>query len=238
MKTTLPIIGSALLMAWTACAQSFVNLNFESADVSSPDESGFYFLPTSSALPGWQSDRPVYYNIHAMDQVAMGIFDSGGWPFPVSRPVFGNFTAFFNGDLGAMPSATSANIWQSGLVPANALSLQFVTTSYSSIPELSPTLRLFINDTPVAYSQIGVVPNGILWGCNVGGVAGSIATLKFGVSESYAMPSGPSVPHYAFFVGLDEIAFSPTAIPEPGSLALCVAGWLSATWMSTRSRKL
>ena len=206
----------------TCHAQGFLNLNFESANVTGPDFLGR--IPFANAFPNWQSDFPggslAYYNTPDLDQMTIGIYDANS-TFYQPHPVFGTYTAYLEGDLGSQFTTTgNANLRQTAVVPATAKSIRFVTTTYSSLPNRLPTLAFSVNGTPVPYSQLQVSPNGVQWVADVSQYAGLSSTIGFALQESY----GPSPTHWIFSVGLDNISFSSTPVPEPQPMFLLLAG--------------
>jgi hypothetical protein len=210
-------------------AQSFQNLDFESANVSTPGGN-----PIANAFPGWSglshtphfgSSSTVYYDSPQMDEMFIGIFDQNG-----AYPSLDGYTAYLGGDLdSSFVNYGSADIWQTGMIPANAKSIQFYSTiSYGqAMPGYSPTLTLSLNGTPVSFSAIGTFGPFTQYAADVSAYSGTSTTLEFDVSATYPYPTpapDPSYQHWIFGVGMDEVSFSPTPAPEPAAFSLLSLG--------------
>jgi hypothetical protein len=118
------------ITAWhRASAQgTFNNLGFESTiqPLDSMDPTG---VPSASAIPGWatyfsgfQVSR-MYYNTVSLGGAGITLHDTNSGFF---TPLQGSYGVFLQGS-GAGP-ATSAEIGQSGTIPAAAASLRFWQT--------------------------------------------------------------------------------------------------------------
>lgn len=208
-------------------AQSFQNLDFESADVSAlgmmPFANAFPSWSGSSQTPHFGSSSTVSYDVAQMDQMFLGIFDQNG-PYPS----LDGFTAYLAGDLdSSFINYGSADIWQTGVVPANTKSIQFYSTiAYEgAMPGYSPTLTLSLDGTPVSFSATGTLGAFTQYAADVSAYAGTSTTLRFDVSATYPSPAPvPSYQHWIFGVGIDEISFSPTPAPEPAAITLLSLG--------------
>jgi hypothetical protein len=241
MKLMRVFPGSLLFLvsAVSVSAQSFINLNFESANVSNPDI--YHSVPFTNAFPGWQAYKtefgyvsgggPVnrgYYNAADLDQVTIGIYDTNANPF-YAHPVFGNYTAYIEADLGSM-TACSLDLYQTGLVPTDAQSVRFRTTSYSSLNGVSAQFTLYMNGFPIPFAPITVQSNSVGWAADISPYANTLSELRFRFSASY--PASPT--HVFFAVGLDNINFTSLPAPEPSStLQLC----LGLLWLLVRARR-
>jgi hypothetical protein len=211
-------------------AQTFQNFDFESADVSTVV--GYKQVQFANAFPGWSgsTQTPYFgfssmasYNYAQMDDMFIGIFDQNG-PYPS----LDGYTAYLGGDLSTpYVNYGSADIWQTGVIPANAKSIQFYSTiAYEeAMPGYSPTLTLSLNGTPVSFSAIGTLGAFTQYAADVSAYAGTSTTLKFDVSATYPSPA-PVSPnrHWIFGVGIDQISFSPTPAPEPAAITLLSLG--------------
>lgn len=232
MKTVVRLIVLLNLFCLpTIFAQSFQDLDFESADVSTVE--GYKQVQFANAFPGWSGNTvmPYFgfsgmagYDYMQMDSISIGIFDQNG-PYPN----LDGYTAYLGGDLESTINYGSADIWQTGVIPAYAKSIHFYSTiAYgAAIPGYSPTLTLSLNGTPVSFSAIGTVGAFTQYAADVSAYAGTSTTLKFDVSATYPSPSPvPSGQHWIFGVGIDEISFSPTPAPapEPATLTLLSLG--------------
>lgn len=211
---------------------AFQNLGFEMANVSNPDL--LHSVPFSSAFPYWQAygvhDVPsvppgaltrAYYNATDMDQMTIGIYDAGG---PANHPVFGRYTAYIEADLGSFRQGY-IYLTQTGLIPADARSIRFVSASYSSLAGVSAQLSFSLNGTSISSIPLAIDPSYVLWGADVSAYAGSSAQIGFTVSALYPF-ADTTDPHVFVGVGLDSINFSTTPVPEPRAAALSMAGVL------------
>ncbi len=232
----------ALAAASVASGQStFHNLNFELANVSNPD--ALHSVPFSNAFPYWSAaglyDDPVwvprgpvtkaYYNTTDMDQMTVGIYDANG---PANHPVFGTYTAYIEADLGPFRQY-DIELSQTAPIPASARSIHFTSTSYTSVAGVSAQLSFSVNGTTIPYRPLEVEPTYTVWAADVSAYAGTSAQICYTVAAQYPYED-PMMPHVQVGVGLDDIAFSPTAVPEPGSLGLFIAGALVLAGVSRR----
>ena len=172
---------------------TFQNLDFEAAKLVFlvPGEP---FIATSNALPGWtatygSSELTAVPYGPAGIMGLVGKSDFGG-------AIDGNFSASISG--GA--------ISQTGLVPADARSLQFKVRSSGAAPNEGVEVWLGGESLPL----VGLAaPRGyFLVGADISSFAGQTETLSF---------SGGSR-------ALDDIAFWPQIVREPGGAALFLLG--------------
>ena len=226
-------------LAQLASAQSFTNLNFESANVSNPDS--LNSVPFANAFPGWQAIAgetypslgftnlglgPVnraYYNSSDLDQITIGIYDQNAIPTLPSAiyPLVGSKTPYIESDLGSMHTGV-LELYQSGLIPANAMSLTFRTFTYSSMAGVLPQLVLKLNGASIPFVTTGFQGAFTTYAADVSSLANSVSELRFSVRTDYPFPNQYS-PQIFTGLGLDGIAFSTTSIPEPSTGALVIA---------------
>ncbi len=210
----LVMVSFALLR--NASGQSFVNLDFESANVSgyAPNSTD---VPISSALPGWSAYTISSGGaITAVTQVgydfsgspAISVFD-GLIPFP---PIEGTYSVFLVGSVG-----NSVMLSQTGLVPNGTKSL-FIDVGFTV--GLGP-LEVTLGGQPMVMTQLQGAHNSVLFGADVSQFAGHVETLNL---TSSATPTFPP-PLYDSVV-LDSIVFSPSTVPEPNVFALFALGGL------------
>jgi hypothetical protein len=219
MKLRLITSSVAVLIATleTDFAQStFQNLDFEGANIQPGQTSGS--IPLADALPGWafslgtNSYPNVGYDVATLDGSSVSILDSKAWPGSV---IDGNYTVLLEAGWGPIvyndppnlrPADTS--IFQSGLVPAGSLSLLFKA--------YGPTDRLAVSvgGQSLPLANLG---NGF-YGADIHQWAGQTAELKF-----TAVANNPYVGNLVN-IGLDDIQFSPSTIPEPGVTVLAGLG--------------
>jgi hypothetical protein len=209
--------------------QSFQDLNFNSANVSSPDY--LQRVPFANAFPSWSSSSSMaYYNASDMDQMTIGVYDKNAGLYSWGpHPILGlsGYTAYLEADLGSFLSG-SVGISQTGVIPVNVQSIRFYSTiAYASaLPGYSPTLSLTLNGTPVPYYQIGTSGAFTQWAADVSAYAGTATALGFEVSATYPYPYGSPNPHWIFGVGIDNISFSTTPVPEPTTVTFFILGLL------------
>lgn len=224
MKTS--IKKHILLASFTAVvqysnSQGFINLNFESANVSgySPGEG----VPTEDALPDWSayfgpSSDPTYsgpISEVAYDGISTGgagvsLVDSNA-PAPYSS-IQGNYSALLEGSI---PGAeTAASIGQTGTIPSTAQSLTFWGS-------LSGSLEVSFDGQMLSLVDISNAVNYTVYGVNISPFAGQTGQLLFTAPVDTATV-------------LDNIKFSTSPVPEPSKLALCALGGLS---LALRLRK-
>ncbi len=196
--------------ATSARAQgTFQNLDFEAAKLVFLTP-GKPLIATSNALPGWTAalgNRPVA----AVPYVAWGGAGVGLWGIYGSS-IDGSFSA----GLAATVDGT-ASISQTGLVPADARSLLF-KVSYGGAGASRSTDIVSLGGQSLPLSALSSGAAFTLFGADISRFAGQTETLSFYSSLSDPDPLGP--PGYA----LDDIAFSPQIVPEPGGAALFLLG--------------
>jgi len=159
----------------------------------------------------------------------MGIYDAAG---PATHPVFGAYTAYVETDLGPCRQY-DIELSQIGLIPANAKSVRFVSTSYSSVAGVSAQLSFSVNGTTIPYAALDVQPTYTQWVANISRYAGSSAQICFTISAQYPY-SDPMMGNVELGVGLDDISFSATTVPEPGCVGLVAGGPLPLAGASRR----
>lgn len=191
-KTTMVTCLFIVAMAIPSQGQGFINLNFEDAKVSG----SYGEFATSNALPGWS----VFAGMAQLSSVQYNPNGISG-PTPIelfglnAEVIAGNFSASVGGNL---------SLSQTGLVPSGTESLLF--DAYSNY------LAVSLGGQNLSYSAIASGTNAYgvsynVYAANVSGFAGQNETLSF---------SAPSV-NYGI---LDDIQFSPEAIPEPSTALL------------------
>ena len=215
------VIGLLLAGSGQCFSQGFMNLNFESANIPNGTSPGSN-IPIGYGLPGWtayfvsstatnQTTQVAYDGISTGGNV-ISVIDSNALGF---SPIQGKYSAFlFGGGNGPLYSST---ISQTGLVPAATESILF--DGYESFASFIVTLGgQTINMTPLQ-----TFSNYTLYGGNIPpSLAGEVETLSF--TEPPATGTQPSL------FELDNIQFSTSPVPEPGTLALCALGGLSLVW--------
>ncbi len=109
---------------------TFQDLNFESAAIS-PGSPPAFGVPTAQALPGWT----VAIGGQQISTIQYDILDTGSPEIALVSPAYGaidgNFTVVLQQGLPGYPSTS---IFQTGIVPAGANSLQFTSADLGGLP--------------------------------------------------------------------------------------------------------
>jgi len=235
------LITAVSLMAGTAgsaMAQvTFQNLNFEAANLP-VIPAGQYGgeVAVFSALPGWtaylgnteQSEvlhNYAYNSTATVDILGPNWQETSGYTFGI---IDGQYSVFIQSgnDPNNVTTFDNASIAQTGSVPANAESLQFKAWQL-----YVGTFSITFNGnslSPVVLSS-GQGPSGqpyTLYGADISPYAGQTGQLEFTQLYNTADPS----------LLLDDITFSPTAVPEPSTLALVVIGGVTFGMHEWRKR--
>jgi hypothetical protein len=195
--STVALIASAT----TLFGQAFTNLNFESTTVPPGSPSGP--VNPAMAFPGWtvgfggtQSPNFTLYNSLTLGSVAQ-ILIGPNYPLAGFAPLQGSYSALLQ--FGPRPEVGAPALIQSGLVPADALSITFL------VSPMRNDARVLLNGTEISLFSIG---GGRMAG-DVSAFAGSVAQLTF-TTRSY---DG----NWLYF---DDVTFSSAPIPEPSPFLL------------------
>jgi hypothetical protein len=229
MKTVklVPILSTLLTAALSAGAQPvlFQNLDFESANLSHP--SGMYNeVPIAQALPSWHASiggvpvSEVWTDGESAGDAAINVLGPG-WPYIYPGIISGNYTVLLQ--AGANPqggdTAVNVSIFQTGTIPADAQSLDFEAWNIEGGGP--PSVSFDGNSlSPVALSS-GQSLSGqpyTLYGADISAYAGQMGQLRF--TDVFGGP-------VMCGIELDDISFSPNAVPEPSTLALLVTAGLA-----------
>jgi hypothetical protein len=199
--------GLWLASALGAVAQgTFQNLDFESPNADNLTND---FVAFSDAFPGWtgwlngtnQTSLAGYNIVSVGTALATIITPTAPYGFG-SYAIDGNYTAtIVAGEFGPLVGIVSTAIAQTGAIPPSARSLRF------SASGLVQYLSVSFNGVNVPFSPVGTGPNYGLFAADVSQFAGQSGELRF---TEQAVPIEP-------LVVLDDILFSPTAVPEPTS---------------------
>jgi hypothetical protein len=201
-------------------AQGFLNLNFESANVSAHPP-GSMDVPTGSALPGWTAFFSSTTNTNAASQIWYDGISLGGAAVSVVDtnvgisafyPLRGQFSAYlFGGPFGSAGNY-SAGISQTGLVPVGSRSLQVLMSFSGSAPVV------MLGRQTISMIPLQTFTNCTLYGGDISSLAGQTAPLSFTEPAPTGVP--PSM------LELDNIVFSSQVVPEPSAFALLGLGSL------------
>ena len=164
---------------------------------------------TTNALPSWYA----FSGINPLSTIPYNMFSAVpqvGLYGSNSTVVSGFFSVFLS---------NGGNISQLGLVPTGARSLIFkVHSTYL------PLLDVSLGGQSLAEVALSSGTDFNVYGADISAFAGHTANLVF------FAPLGSS--HF-----LDDIQFSPTAVPEPSSFALCLTGGIITARRLIRQRK-
>lgn len=219
-------------LARTVSAQGFLNLNFEQATVT-PASPGYTPsdavdpISAASALPYWTVTEDstvctaVWGSPVALDETSVALV------YGSNSPIQGNYsvqlTAYADAPAGLY---RSSSISQTGTIPLDAQSIQFLLSSPSQAGSVPANPIVTLDGTPISLSVISQSDGVTLMGGNISAFAGDTETLAFLCQAS----TGGTFPANENYFNLDDIQFSTTPVPEPTTLALSVIGGLFFTW--------
>jgi hypothetical protein len=234
MKYPVIIVSSLLALFASPCVYAqgaFQNLNFEAANLS-PISTGQYggAVAISAALPGWSASiagvpvTQLLQNNYTLGAASIDIFGPS-WNSVNPGVIDGNYTVYLQ---AFSTSEGNVSLWQNGTIPANAASLQFSAWQFPSVNEaLSVTFAG--NSLSLVLLSTGESASGQtydVYGADVAAYAGQTGQLEF---TSFG-GQGPDE------VELDDITFSPNAVPEPNTLALLVMGGVALAFRRWRAK--
>lgn len=221
MKTkaidTTMVMLMLLTQAPAAWAQGFVNLDFEHPIL--PLNPVNFQVPITNALPGWmgfignsQVDQ-VVYNTISLGGAAISLQGANGFISPLQ----GRYSVGLqSSDPGSQFMSTLAQI---GQVPQYARSIQFFASP-------NATLEISFAGQTLPLTQIGSGNGYDILAGDISAFAGQTGELSF------ISGIGPQGHGGAGF--LDNIQFSPQAVPEPGVFGLSALG---ALLLALRTRR-
>lgn len=209
--------------------QSFQNLDFESANLSSSQSAGPVAI--TEALPGWtgylgsNSVPSVLYDTFTLGNASIDIIDSKN-VLGQDQIIEGQYTAVLQ--PGVAPSSDppvieTASLSQTGLVPANAVYLEF--EGNLAAPTLT-SLSVSLGGQALSLVTLESGSNYTLYGANISAFAGQIEPLVF--TDQVVQPAGGDAdPSY-----IDSISFSTSPVPEPSTWPMIIAGGISLAVIS------
>jgi hypothetical protein len=205
------------LLAESASAQGFINMNFEHATIVVDTSSPYYpnAVNASQAIPGWTaigflSPNDILYNTASLGLTSVSILDNNGFPSALA----GSFSVYLYGGGGI---ASGASISQTGLVPGDAASLLF-EAQYQGLPD--GVMLVTLGGQGIPFIALSTTSNYTLYG-------GSIPSGLQGHDEqlTFTVPNGVNNAWE-----IDDIQFSPQAVPEQSIIALSAFGALLLAW--------
>lgn len=218
-----------LVGAFSVCGMqaqgTFQNLNFELATVPLSEPASPPGEPTvdvAVALPGWSvfigsiQVAEVMYNSQTLDTSAVALFrDNRPAQYPFLNVIEGSFSVFLlGGYVNSIPTDTSLS--QTGLIPIEARSIQFKTSSQIGV---NRPIVVSIDGQPLSSVPLEVTPEYILRGADVALFSGQIKELRFTIFAP--TDGGGGIPGI-----LDSITFSAEPVPEPAVFGLFALGAL------------
>jgi hypothetical protein len=187
-------------------------------------------MSAASALPHWTpvEDSTVVTAVWgggALDETSIALLSASN-----GSPIDGNYSvnlyAFADAPLNLYKTAS---ISQTGDVPANARSIQFLMRPYPpNVVQATPLVTL--NGTVINVFPISTNGAVFTMGGDITAFAGTTAQLTIKVAGT----PGGAFPYYVEnYFDLDDISFSPTPVPEPSSALLAIEfSAVVAVWRS------
>lgn len=247
MKPTAVLALSWILLTSDAAvhAQEFQNLDFEQAMPELPGYPGDdRYRYAENVLPHWLVDAnpglnglgtyPIAYNTygHIGDYPPL-VHLFGGDGVSTDDPALPNQYRAVAGDYSVAldPRLTWTSLQQTGLIPVGARSLWFSgfvfewplsESGYGNVDVSLNSVVLPIRElgqvVGTTYRQAGNNQQVLQYCMNIPpGLAGTTATLKFYAAGDYAR------------LVIDDIQFSPVAVPEPATLSLAAISVFALT---------
>ncbi len=239
-------------------SQSFQNLDFEDGDPSSAVwnlTSECYWLSTAYGLPNWHTyyehseQSSIVYNSVWLDGDSVGLYDAtavakpGGYQFGAQRPLDGDYSAYLHAEYGGpIIGHYDATIGQTGLIPAGAKSVQFISSpdavfNYQpGLPSGMWTFSVQLNGISEPCYRLSQTSQYAVWGADVSGAAGTLTDLRITLTTGLVPLPRPGPPDTdGVIIGIDDISFSPNVVPEPTVLGLFM-GAGAAMMISRRIR--
>ena len=207
MKLACLISILMLAVSSRGLGQGIVHLDFEGANLTSFGV-GPANVAAANGIPGWTGYingvpiPQIIYNSMNLDEPAVSV---QGISSPIIPAIQGNYSVYLQGGT-QYAYGTNCAIGQTGLVPQDALSLIFwgyVTPDGVSFA--GQALNLV---------TISSTPNYNIYGADISAFSGQVGQLIFTARKQ----TGAII---------DNLQFSSTAVPEPGTVAFIVTGgWL------------
>ncbi len=210
------LLALLLLIGRSGWTQGFANLDFEQAVIVTDPSVPYYpyGVYASYALPGWTavgfiSPTYILYNDISLGATSVTLCGANSSYSPSA--LSGLFSIDLYGGSGVGLSA--ASISQTGLVPANAISIRFIA---KGVPQpFGGPLLVSVGGQNIPYFAISTDQNYTVYAGDISAYAGQVAQLTF------SAPNG--VNNYWEF---DDIQFSSIPVPEPSTLGIVGLGVL------------
>ena len=217
------LVAISLALLQRVSGQDFVNLDFEAATIApTPVGGSTYPADPAQCFPGWTvggSGTVVMYNDFSLGAPAAELM---GPDFPNGvnyTPLQGSYSTalYFNNNGFSTPPTLS----QTGLVPADALSINFLVGNRAFLGNGPSDPSVSLNGVVIPLIPVG---GGRMAG-NISAFSGSEATLTFSVAPDRVGDN---------FFYFDDIQFSPSPAPEPSALSLLSFCSLFILWRMKR----
>lgn len=226
MKKLLFISGLFIVgFSVTSWSQLVPNGSFENGSLPSDSVQRGSPLNTNTALPSWGiSGSPLYYYYGALGGPVIAIGD-------FSAPSLGTNAVYLQAGFGG--ATTPVALWQTLSISASTKSITFQSKPLSD-PNLYPQgyyLALLVSAAGIAVTPTYLSAGGSgysTYGIDVTAYASSSMELKFSVDPLGGGHGGAWV--------IDNVRFSPSAVPEPCTLALASVGAAMLGFRSYRKK--
>jgi hypothetical protein len=207
MKTKIPLIVALVFAVRIGVSQGFVNLNFEAAkNLGVPGS--FTQLSATNAFPGWTvSAYYILYDDVSLSGYDVSIIDTNT-PY-YTTPIQGKYYAMLI-PVNLPGYGYYTSIGQTGQIPLSAESISF----WGNIG----SIQITFNGQPLSFVITDTTPNYFIYGADISAYAGQTGQLLF------------SVPPQSSGGILDNIQFSSTPVPEPGTFGLFAMGGALLAW--------
>jgi hypothetical protein len=196
-------------------AQDILNLNFQNLDFEQAnpgtliptDPPSAPNVPVGNALPYWSvyygavEQTEINYNAPGTGSTLVTLV-GGAWPTTID-----NYSVLLQGGF----TASAASISQSGTIPAGMQSILFEAHAGSG------TLDVIVGTQIVPFAAVGSGPNYTLYGADISEWAGDPEQITFSALQDLSVANNWTI---------DDISFSPNAVPEPSIVALSAMGGL------------
>jgi hypothetical protein len=220
MKSAFAIVGVIAALPLALAAQSFVNLDFESARLPMLSfEAPGFLTNTTEAIPSWsvfygaQAASEVYYHTLTLGSTALTVRDAN--MDPMLRAISGNFSVF----LASSSVGPAISMTQSGTVPASSQSFRFKKDGIIR----DGWLQVYFQNELLPLQQLEALPDDIyVYGADISMFQSQYGELKL-------IGAAPT-PFSGVGGMIDDLECSPTPVPEPSSVALFLLGSGLLVW--------
>jgi hypothetical protein len=205
-------------------AQQFRDLDFESPSPAGLQEiqqhgANQWVLNLPDALPGWSLDiggvpqSVVLYQTVAQTLPSASLYSNAYTP-PPYNDIPGSYSLLLASGFASPSNSTtvSVNLFQTGMIPVDAKSLQFFGWATEA------QFHVSLDGHPLPWVHLKPEPFGYEYGVDVSQWAGKTAELRFTVDGGVPLTFGAA--------NLAEVHFSsvPISTPEPSSWCLATTG--------------